>query len=123
MLAEGALDVWQTPIVMKKGRAAAALSLMCAPGDAERLVVRTYELTGTLGIRRRDVERAFVAREERTVETRYGAVRVKVARVNGQERARAEHDDVARIARETGHSVLHVAEELAADIAEALCLE
>ncbi len=123
LLAEGALDVWQTPIVMKKGRAAVALSLMCTPGDAERLVVRTHELTGTLGVRRRDVERTVVAREERTFDTRHGAVRVKVARVDGQTQARAEHDDVARIARDTGRSVRHIADELATDIAAALCLE
>ena len=52
LLAAGALDVWQTPVVMKKGRAAVALSVMCAPADAERLAVRVHSVTGTLGVRR-----------------------------------------------------------------------
>jgi len=108
--------------VMKKGRAAVALSLMCIPQDAGRHAARMHELTGSLGVRRHDVVRTVLAREERTVDTRHGPVRVKVATINGKIRAKPEHDDVARIARETGKSILVIGEELARDIAEALDL-
>lgn len=120
LVAEGALDVWQTPIVMKKGRAAVALSLMCPPAEADRLAARVHALTGTLGVRRSDIERTVAAREERTLDTRHGPVRAKLAAVAGEVRARAEHDDVARIARELGRPIAEVALEIAADLAAAV---
>ncbi len=123
LLHEGALDVWQTPIVMKKGRAAAALSVMCEPFYAARFASRIHALTGTLGVRHASVERSVIGREERVVDTRRGALRVKVAHVNGKLQGRPEYDDIARIARETGAAFGQVAAELAADIAEALELE
>ena len=122
LLAEGALDVWQTPITMKKGRSAVTLSLMCAPDDAPRLQARVHALTGTLGVRRQELTRSVVPREQEVVDTRYGPVRFKVARINGGERARPEHEDVARIARETGKALPSVAEDLMADAARALDL-
>ena len=98
LLAAGALDVWQTPIVMKKGRSAVMLSVLTADADAEPLAMRTITLTGSLGVRRTATERLVTAREIRQVITPWGPVRVKV----GADRVRPEHDDVARIAREQG---------------------
>ena len=120
LIGDGALDVWQTPIVMKKGRAAVALSVMCDPPAATQFVSRMHDLTMTLGVRRTDVERIVVVREERTIDTRYGSVRVKVTNVGGKPHGRPEYDDVARIARETGRPISVVAEDLATDIAAAL---
>ena len=62
----------------------------------------------------------MVEREQRTVDTRYGSVTVKVTRLGGKAHGRPEHEDVARIARETGTAVATIAEELAGDIAAAL---
>jgi uncharacterized protein (TIGR00299 family) protein len=98
LLAEGALDVWQTPIVMKKGRSAVMLSVLIAEPDAARFAARVHELTGSLGVRVRTTERFVAPREIVEVETEWGTVRVKVS----AGRLRPEHDDVARIARETG---------------------
>jgi len=100
LLTAGALDVWQTPIAMKKGRSAVVLSLLAHPADAEPLAARLHALTGTLGVRR-ELVRSVVAREVRDVLTPWGVVRVKV----GAGRVRPEHDDVARIARE--HSLAY----------------
>jgi uncharacterized protein (TIGR00299 family) protein len=123
LLGEGALDVWQTPIVMKKGRAAVALSLMCAPEEGNRLATRMHALTDSLGVRRSDIRRTVLPREVRTVETRYGPVRVKVAEVDGARVARPEYEDVARVARETGRPIAEVARALEAEVAEALGLD
>jgi len=95
---------------------------MCAPDDAPRLQARVHALTGTLGVRRQELTRSVVPREQEVVDTRYGPVRFKVARINGGERARPEHEDVARIARETGKALPSVAEDLMADAARALDL-
>jgi len=95
LLAAGALDVWQTPIVMKKGRAAILLSVLASVESADALVERTIALTGSLGVRLQQVERSCAPREAREVPTPWGLVRLKV----GAGRLRPEHDDVARIAR------------------------
>jgi pyridinium-3,5-bisthiocarboxylic acid mononucleotide nickel chelatase len=99
LLEEGALDVWQTPIVMKKGRAAVALSVMVEPERAERFSTLVMQLTGTLGVRRSLLDRDVAPRFVATVDTRFGAVRVKVTTLGGKRRVRPEHDDVAAIAR------------------------
>ena len=96
LLAEGALDVWVTPIAMKKGRAALTLSVLARPTQAEALAARIVALTGTLGVRVCEQPRRIAAREELSIETPWGSVQVKF----GGGRYRAEHDDIARIARE-----------------------
>lgn len=123
LLNDGALDVWQTAIVMKKGRAAVSLSVLCEPGAADTLASRVHELTGTLGVRRSDLTRTVVPRQERTASTRYGPVRVKVAHVGGEDRPRPEHEEIARIARETGSSIFEISKNIADDVAAGVFLE
>jgi len=108
LLAAGALDVWQTPIVMKKGRSAAMLSVLVAQGDGLRFAARVSELTGSLGVRIGSVERFVAARAVIEVATQWGPVRVKA----GAGRLRPEHEDVARIARETGRSYADIARQV-----------
>lgn len=100
LLAEGALDVWTAPITMKKGRAAFTMSALVETDAAEPLAARIVALTGTLGVRRREIERLVARRAHAVVQTPYGPVRVKM----GADRARVEADDIARIARENGVS-------------------
>lgn len=109
LLAEGALDVWQAPIVMKKGRLAVMLSVLVDERDADRFAERTIALTGTLGVRRSALPRLEVAREVREIATPFGPVRFKI----GAGVARPEHEDVARIARENGLPYGQVLLELA----------
>lgn len=99
LLAAGALDVWQTPALMKKGRAAVVLSALATPPDADGLAALLVRLTGSLGVRTRTTERVVAPREVREVETSLGTARVKVARIAGRDVVRAEYEDVARIAR------------------------
>jgi len=105
LLAQGALDVWQTPIVMKKGRSAVMLSVLAPEADAQEFAGRMSELTGSLGVRIRAMERLVAPRTVVEVSTPWGPVRVKA----GAGRLRPEHDDVARIARETGVSYGEIA--------------
>lgn len=109
LLAAGALDVWQTPIVMKKGRSAVMLSALCAPNRADELTARVIELTGSLGVRRHAIERTCAPREARRVDTPWGPARLKL----GAGRLRPEHDDVARIARAHSLPYAFVAREIA----------
>lgn len=108
LLGAGALDVWTTPVTMKKGRSAIVMSALCRPADAARLTASVHELTGTLGIRRADLTRHVVEREVVTVRTEWGSVRYK----RGAGRSRPEHDDVADVARRTGKPYDAVARDL-----------
>jgi pyridinium-3,5-bisthiocarboxylic acid mononucleotide nickel chelatase len=100
LFAAGARDVWLTPIVMKKGRPAITLSALAAPADEDAVARAMLTETTTIGVRVRTERRHVLPRETVSVETPYGPVRVKRARTNGEARARAEYDDLLRIARE-----------------------
>jgi hypothetical protein len=108
-LEAGALDAWAAPITMKKGRPAVLLAAL-ADEAARAAVTRVlFAETPTLGVRRRRVEREVLAREVRTVETQYGAVRVKIALLDGAELgAQPEHDDCLARARERGVALREV---------------
>lgn len=117
LLEAGALDVWQEPITMKKGRLAFALNILVSPAEADRLARTAIDLTGTLGIRRMGVERVIAPREQIVRETEFGPVRFKAMKASplpGRESSwiRPEHDDVARIARKTGLPYEEVLERL-----------
>ncbi len=102
--AEGALDAWATPIQMKKGRPGVMLSALARPSDAPRLAAILLRETTTLGVRLSPPLRRLVAgRRTCTVQTPWGAVRVKEKLIDGEVVSRSpEHDDCAAIARERG---------------------
>ncbi|MEK7271055.1 MAG: nickel pincer cofactor biosynthesis protein LarC [Planctomycetota bacterium] len=79
-LREGALDVFQAPVLMKKNRPGIHVTVISPPEKAEALAGLLFAETPTLGVRVRMSERWILEREFRTVRTRYGPVRVKIAR-------------------------------------------
>jgi hypothetical protein len=79
LFATGARDVWFTPIIMKKGRPALTLSVLCAAEDAERLGDTMFAESTTIGLRYRSVGRRVLGREVVEVETQYGPIAVKLA--------------------------------------------
>ncbi|MEJ2560760.1 MAG: LarC family nickel insertion protein, partial [Anaerolineae bacterium] len=99
----GALDVFLSPIQMKKNRPATLLRLICRPDSADELMGILFAETSTLGVRQQLVTRHCLAREMQTVETPYGTLRVKVARWGeGQVKAAPEYDDCRRLAESQG---------------------
>ena len=64
LLGAGALDVWQTPIVMKKGRSAVMLSVLAPASEADAFAQRIIALTGSLGVRRELLERTVADQGE-----------------------------------------------------------
>jgi uncharacterized protein (TIGR00299 family) protein len=108
-LEAGALDAWAAPITMKKGRPGVTVSALVEEPRREAVTRVLFAETPTLGVRRRAVERDVLARELRTVETRYGPVRVKIALLDGVEvGAQPEHDDCLARARERGVALREV---------------
>jgi hypothetical protein len=98
----GALDVWIAPIHMKKGRIGSMVSALVRKTAREALVLELFRHSTTLGVRFHDVGRARIPRRVERFETRYGAVRVKVADRPGGPTFAPEHDDCERIARDAG---------------------
>jgi uncharacterized protein (TIGR00299 family) protein len=116
LFAAGALDVWLTPITMKKGRPAITLSAMAAPHHEHAVARAMLTETTTIGVRVRTERRHVLPRALATVQTPYGPVRVKRAGTNGETRTRAEYDDLLRIARERNLPLPEVARVVDASI-------
>ena len=99
LLAGGAHDAWLTPILMKKGRPAHTLSVLCPPARADALRELVFRETSTLGIRWQPVERAVLERSERVVEVDGERIRVKLGLLRGEVvNAMPEWEDVATAA-------------------------
>ncbi len=110
---EGALDVWLTPIQMKKNRPAVALSILCDLSSEKKLAGIVFEEGLTLGIRRQLIDRFSLPREIRTVKTKFGKIRVKVARYEGKiVRKVPEYEDCKNIAAQQKISIRVVMEEM-----------
>ena len=109
VLAAGAVDVYATPITMKKGRAALKLSALC-PEQALRPVSETImRHTTSLGVRYQRLERLKLRRAEREVATPWGVVRVKLAYMGNELlNAAPEYEDCRRIAVATGRPLKEV---------------
>ena len=112
LLAEGALDVYITPIVMKKNRAGFLFTCMCQREDVAKMSSLIFKHTTTLGIREVVSRRHVLNREQIEVNTKYGTVRMKRSFGYGVEKSKPEYEDVARIAREQDLSLAEVHKEL-----------
>jgi hypothetical protein len=103
LLAAGARDAFLVPAIMKRSRPATVLHVLAAPADRDRLAGIVFAETTTIGLRHATWQRTVLAREERTVETAYGSVRVKVARApDGTANVAPEFEDCRRLATERG---------------------
>lgn len=105
---EGALDVYTTPIVMKKGRAGLSLTCMCRTNDKDKILPLIFKHTATLGIREYSSRRYVLQRELTETETVYGKVRIKTSQGFGVTKSKPEYEDIAKIAREQGMSTSEV---------------
>jgi uncharacterized protein (TIGR00299 family) protein len=112
LLAGGAQDAWLTPIIMKKGRPAVTISVLCGPDHADDLRALLFRETGTLGVRTSRVEKRALDREHITVATRHGSVRVKVGSLAGSTvSVSPEYEDCARVALEASVPLKEVFDE------------
>lgn len=112
LLAAGALDVYLTPVYMKKGRPGHLLTCLCRCPDAERLMRLIFLHTTTRGVRILEYDRQVLSTQFWTAETPDGPVRVKRSEGSGICKEKAEYEDLARIARCKGCSLEQVREVL-----------
>jgi uncharacterized protein (TIGR00299 family) protein len=100
-LASGALDVFTTPVQMKKNRPGTLLTVLCQPADAQTLMTLIFAETTTFGVRTHAAQRRVLPREFVKVSTSYGEVRIKLSRVNGRIlHVAPEYDDCRKLAEE-----------------------
>jgi pyridinium-3,5-bisthiocarboxylic acid mononucleotide nickel chelatase len=109
LLQDGALDVFYTPIQMKKNRPGTLLTVIATPQARERLTSTIFRETTTIGVRYREMTRECLDREIVTVTTTLGPVRIKVARRDGVIlNASPEFEDCVKLATEHGRPLKDV---------------
>ena len=111
LLAAGALDAWTTPIVMKRGRPAVAISALCERDTLDDVRRAFFEETTTLGVRVHEVSRPELDRRIVEIELAEGGprIRVKLGVLDGRTvNAKPEHADVVEAARKLGRPVRSV---------------
>lgn len=95
----GALDVFTTPINMKKQRSAILLSVLCKIQDKEKFEELIFTETSTFGIRETIVTRKILIREFKDIDTEYGIIKVKIGTFNGRKiTGSPEYDDCLKAA-------------------------
>ena len=111
LLEAGALDVFTTPIGMKKNRPGILFTVLCRPCGKERLLPLIFRHTTTLGVREQLCHRHTLTRRTETVQTPYGPVRQKIAQGYGVTQKKLEYEDLTRIAKENNVSIRDITEQ------------
>ncbi len=115
LFAAGAVDVWSSPILMKKGRPAVQVSALAPPAELAAVERAFFANSTTIGLRRRTLERVVLGRSSTQVATPYGRVRIKVAALDGEVLgAQPEFEDCRRLATDAGVPVREVVASAAA---------
>ncbi|MBQ9530452.1 MAG: nickel pincer cofactor biosynthesis protein LarC [Eubacterium sp.] len=100
ILKGGAKDVFTAPIGMKKSRLGTKITVLCSTEDKEKMLALIFKHTTTLGVREALCERYTLKRIMECISTPYGDVHIKKSEGFGSEKAKAEFEDVAKIAIE-----------------------
>jgi uncharacterized protein (DUF111 family) len=112
LLEAGALDVWLTPVIMKRSRPGVVLTALCEPGRVTDLSRLLFEESSTIGVRWTAYQRSRLEREMVRLDTAYGPVLFKVSRLEGRVvTVTPEFEEIRRIARDLGLPVREVLEQ------------
>ncbi len=115
LLSEGALDVFATPVFMKKGRPGYLLTVICSQDDKDRIAEAIFRHTTTIGIRITEHERYVLERQIKTEDTCMGPVRKKVSSGYGVIRGKYEAEDIIHHAEDMDMSMYEVRERISGD--------
>ena len=109
----GALDVFLTQILMKKGRPGVKLSVLCRNAQRNTLSAIILKETSSIGVRFYEMERIALDRTIKSMDTEFGKIRVKFSRLGGEVlKATPEYEDCKRIARKLGIPLMHIMKKI-----------
>lgn len=109
---EGALEVYTTPVGMKKSRPGILFTVLCRQEDRVRMTELIFRHTSTIGIRETLKKRVILERSIESVSTKYGEIRKKTSRGYGVTREKFEYEDIAKTAEKNGLSLDEVIKEI-----------
>src|ERR1041384_634546 len=104
----GARDCYFTPVQMKKNRPGVLLSILCSPNEREKFLQMLFAETTTIGARSYEVDRRALPRETVRVQTKFGAIDVKVVHSNGDVKAMPEFEQCRAVAQTAGVALREV---------------
>jgi uncharacterized protein (TIGR00299 family) protein len=109
LFTHGALDVFYTPIFMKKNRPATKLTVLCEAGTVDSIVDTLFQHTSTFGVRTYEVRRQKLQRYSQTVDTPFGPIAVKIGQWGGQVvQISPEYESCRQAARHCGAALKEV---------------
>jgi len=113
LFANGASDVFKTPIIMKKGRPAVKLSVLVSPQREQQVLAVIFRETTSLGVRKIPVGKAMLERTFVKHSTRYGEVTIKNSYYEGElVKYKPEYEDCKRLAQENGVPISRIYREI-----------
>lgn len=108
LMKSGALDVFITPVYMKKNRPGLLLTCLCHESDKEKMLSLIFRHTTTIGIREYKAARHTLQRREVMLDTNHGTIRGKESTGFGTVKIKPEYEDMARIARDNNISISEI---------------
>ncbi len=109
----GAVDAFITPIIMKKGRPAYLLNVLCHPEKEKKVLDVIFKETSTIGVRKQKYERTILERTFRKVETSFGELTIKeISMLDGSIKRTAEYEDVKKIALANGKPLQEIQKQI-----------
>jgi uncharacterized protein (TIGR00299 family) protein len=113
LLKSGALDVYLTQVIMKKGRPGVELTVLSNEGQKEDLIEIILRETSTIGLRFYEAERRVLHRDIKTVDTKFGKVRVKISRLKDNVlKKMPEYEDCKKIAKRLNIPLIEIIKKL-----------
>jgi len=114
---EGALDVYLTPIIMKKGRPSVKVSVLCSSAKLDKIKELLFKQTTTFGVRSFKVDKTMLQREFIKLNTSYGEITVKEAYYKGEKiKSKLEYEECKKIAQSMGIPISEVYKKLTNEI-------
>ncbi|MBI4687158.1 MAG: nickel pincer cofactor biosynthesis protein LarC [Nitrospirae bacterium] len=105
----GALDVFLTPVIMKKGRPGIKLSALCSDAKKEDVIKAILRETTSIGVRFYEAERKILDREIKSIDTEFGKINVKVSKLGDDIiKTAPEYEDCRRIAKKLNMPLIEV---------------
>ena len=104
----GALEVFTTPVSMKKNRPGILLTCICSEDKREEMLRLIFKHTTTIGIRENITNRYILERTQKIINTSYGEIRVKESKGYGITKTKAEYDDLEKIAVENNIDITDI---------------